>query len=100
MWSRPYGLILTRCLCLQWQVYNSGAFESGGYELGDRLCGHLSSEYRARQTDPLRIALMDDSPQRKSKLVVLQYTEQPDVNQAPVCVDKSGMRIHTITSTD
>lgn len=42
-----------------WQVFCRPDFN-----LGDRLCGHLSAEYRAAQTIPTRIALMDDSTQR------------------------------------
>ena len=45
-----------------WQVYNTGSWQHGS--LGDRLCAHLSREYRASQTDPVRIGLMDDSLQR------------------------------------
>ena len=44
-----------------WQV-----FCRDGFNLGDRLCGHLSSEYRAAQTVPGRIALMDDATQRSA----------------------------------
>ena len=35
-----------------------------GFDLGGRLCGHLSKQYRAAQTIPARIALMDDTAQR------------------------------------
>ena len=37
-----------------------------GQRIGDRLCAHLSSEYRARQTDPTRIALLDDRMLREA----------------------------------
>jgi hypothetical protein len=46
-----------------WQVYNTNP----RHELGDRLCAHFSESYRQSQTDPQRIALLDDSaqPQRE-----------------------------------
>ena len=42
-----------------WQV-----FCREGFDLGDRLCSHLSARYRAAQTIPSRIALVDDTAQR------------------------------------
>ena len=44
-----------------WQV-----FRRQGEGIGDRLCAHLSQEYRARQTDPTRIALLDDRMLREA----------------------------------